>query len=305
MTDRCNKRVYHGLRNLPPNELPSDNLSQSRFFNALHDAECPGGTKLVSPGFDAYIARISKEQKPPPHHKKPVPNTYSNSDLRTRAFLDMYGVTDPPTVVKSNYGTEKQNRLLACLYNPDRDTRVLPAGDIDSLAYRILTPKIVKQIVPVEHVIEHLVPTKDVDLSILYEYATVLEHNTSFEVVSSVSQPVLATAEVALSVSTTDSGFQSCSVTPEKPAFQPRPLSSLTAWLLSTSRPTIIRCRRVQLKIWHTGRRGVNNRKGTLRLGVQLRRRSHWRVGVHCLMNICHSTSDARNAGYGFNGPGN
>lgn len=293
MTDRSKKRVYHGLRNLPPNGLPSDILSQSRFFNALHDAECPGGSKLVSPDFDAYVARISKEQKPAPHNKKPVANTYLNSDLRTRAFLDAYGVTDSTPVVKNNYGTSKQNRLLSYLYNPDRDTRVLPAGDLDAVAYRFLTPNIVE--IPVDHVVEHLVPTRDVDYSTLHTYAKVLEEGSFLQTISneSITQPVVLTSDIVkLESASVDSGFESCASAPNRPE---RPQS--------TPRPPI-RCCRVQLKIWYTGRCRSVSRKGTIRLGVLVRRRRHCGVGAHCLMGFSRKTSDARNAGYGFNGPG-
>nr|BCP45667.1 hypothetical protein [Osugoroshi virus] len=265
MTDRAHARVYHGLRNLPPNTLPSDPLDRSRFFNSLHDAECsrPGQTTLVSPGFEAYLAAKAKEPAPIPH-KKGISTTSSIQNSRNQAFLSMYGIKESDIVCnvkRDPYITSRQAQVLAFQYNPDRDNKILPAGDIDAAMYDLLTPISVKQKVPVE-MVENFVYEGTICLQ---QFATALEVKNEFNLPSDVIETSIPTY-ISDTVDT-DSGYDS-------------PEENTNHLKCKISRPKAIRCR-VYIKFWYTRRLG---NKLVMRLGVKIRRVRHFGVGSHSLI---------------------
>jgi len=272
------RTVYSGLRNLPPNVLPSDPLDRARFFNSLHDASTPGPSTLTAPGFEAYLARKAKEPPPVPHGKRNVTTSSSLQSSRNSAFLAMYGIDESDLVCnvkKDPYITSEQARVLSFKYNPDRVTKVLPAGDLDAVAYNFLTPDSIKQEVPVSQ-LEAFEFVCD-DFSTLHQYATVLDVNESLLSASEVTISQSNTAEP--STASQDSGYDS----PD----------DIVDYRRKTSRHKVVG-RSVQLKVWYTER---PSRNAILRVGVKLRRVRHFGVGSHSLVGSRIIRSDVKYGG--------
>lgn len=270
--------IYHGFRGQLPNELPSDELSRSLLINRLHGV---GSCASDGSTFEQYLARKQKTDPPPRKFEKTqkVPTTSRSStssstsyqDDRTNSFLAMYGI-DPsdikPTATPSGLSSECA-LARSFMYNPDRDTTLLPPNDLDSKMYDILTPKVLKElsytIIEYDNCVECY--TEDNVVEVLQ---SAFEQTSEREVRAQVIlEPSLEVVSVTPPIEThlceeIDEGYISSSPSEPRGCSPGKRIS-------------------VQVKAWYTGRTIRCCRKSNLRLFVKLRRRVHRRRGVHCL----------------------
>lgn len=273
-----NASIYHGLRGQLPDALPSDDLAKSLVINRLH-----GLSPTSSDGstFEQYLARKKKTDPP----KKTLqtlstaPSSTSSStisDERSLAFLAMYGIdpSDIKPTAKPSGVTPECALARACMYNPDRDTTLLPPSDMDAKMYDILTPASIKTasytVIQYQECIEDYV---DLDLhdALPEAFQTVAANLVRAQELIEPELPIVSVVqhETTLPVQVVESEDEGYCT--ETPICTPRVRGPDT---------TIMD---VQLKVWYTGRRRRTCRKSSMRQSVKLRRRIHKRSGVHCL----------------------